>query len=106
MRRNPGRATDAKKSIYTLITASKGKLDAIYPALLAIINNIAGYVEHVSAVASSKLLQLFASMSSPAFLLTNETNHLLLQSLLESMNAIIEHQYSGKFVRYRVNHQD
>ena len=35
-------------------------------------------------------------MSSPAFLLANETNHVLLHSLLESMNAIIEHQYSSE----------
>ncbi|KAI9847904.1 MAG: hypothetical protein M1837_001421 [Sclerophora amabilis] len=82
-------------SIYTLITASKGHLQTIYPALLAIINNIAAYLENLSASASSKLLQLFASMSSPAFLLANETNHTLLTALLESMNAIIEHRYSS-----------
>ena len=35
-------------------------------------------------------------MSSPSFLLANETNYSLLQSLLESINAIIEHQYKGK----------
>ncbi|KAI9789501.1 MAG: hypothetical protein M1835_001623 [Candelina submexicana] len=81
-------------SIYTLITASKGKLDAIYPALLAILKNIAAYVENLSTAASSKLLQLFTSMSSPGFLLANETNHVLLQSLLESVNAVIEHRYS------------
>ena len=39
-------------------------------------------------------------MSSPPFLLTNETNHLLLHSLLEAMNAIIEHQYSSKIVAF------
>ena len=40
-------------------------------------------------------------MSASDFLLANETNHLLAQSLLESMNAIIEHQYSqnANFVR-------
>lgn len=81
-------------SIHTLITGSKGKLDAIYPALLAIINNIAAYAQHLSAVTSSKLVQLFASMSSPSFLLANDTNHALLQSLLESINAVIEHQYA------------
>jgi hypothetical protein len=32
-------------------------------------------------------------MSSPSFLLANETNHDLLNSLLESMNAIVEHKY-------------
>ncbi|MCJ1482216.1 hypothetical protein MMC06_002379 [Schaereria dolodes] len=87
-------------SIHTLITASKGKLDAIYPALLAIINNIAAYLENLGSLACTKLLQLFISVSSPSFLLASETNHSLLTSLLESMNAIIEHQYSRnqKFV--------
>ncbi|KAF2269453.1 hypothetical protein CC78DRAFT_557874 [Lojkania enalia] len=82
-------------SIYTLLTTSKGKLDAIYPALLAIINNIAAYVQNLGRAPSSKLLQLFASMSSPSFLFANETNHTLLQSLLEAFNAIIEHQYQS-----------
>ncbi|CZT05970.1 related to proteins containing regions of low-complexity [Rhynchosporium agropyri] len=80
-------------SIYNIITTSQGKLTAIYPALLAVINNIAAYLENLSASASLKLLQLFSSMSSPSFLLANEGNHNLLQSLLESMNAIIEHQF-------------
>ena len=78
------------------MTASKGKLDAVYPALLAIINNVAAYTENLSPSASSRLLQLFASMSSPSFLLANETNHTLLQSLMESINAMIEHQFSSK----------
>ncbi|KAK6580902.1 hypothetical protein PZA11_006390 [Diplocarpon coronariae] len=80
-------------SIYNIITTSQGKLTVTYPALLAVINNIAAYLENLSASASSKLLQLYSSMSSPSFLLANESNHNLLQSLLESMNAIIEHQY-------------
>ncbi|KAF4628048.1 hypothetical protein G7Y89_g10102 [Cudoniella acicularis] len=80
-------------SIYNIITTSQGKLTAIYPALLAVINNVAAYLQNLSASASLKLLQLFSSMSSPGFLLSNDSNHDLLQSLLESMNAIIEHQY-------------
>lgn len=81
-------------SIYNLITTSKGKLSAVYPALLATVANIAPHVKNLSGSASSKLIQLFASMSTPEFLLANESNHTLLSSLLESMNAIIEHQYS------------
>jgi hypothetical protein len=81
-------------SIHTLFTGSKGKLEAIYPALLAIINNIAAYVQNLSMPTCSKLLQLFSSMSAPSFLLANETNHTLLQSLLEGINTIVEHQYS------------
>lgn len=84
------------QSIYNIITTSQGKLTAIYPALLAVINNVAAYLENLSASASSKLLQLFSSMSSPGFLLSNDSNHDLLRSLLESMNSIIEHQYVSK----------
>ena len=81
------------QSIYTLLTTGKGRLDAIYPALLAILNNIAAYVQNIGRASSSKLLQLFASMSSPSFLFANENNHTLLHSLLEVLNAMIEHQY-------------
>lgn len=80
-------------SIYTLITTSQGSLSAIYPALLAIINNIAPYVENLGASGSSQLMHLFVLMSSPSFLLANETNHTLLRSLLESINTIVEHKY-------------
>ncbi|GAW12676.1 hypothetical protein ANO14919_020460 [Xylariales sp. No.14919] len=81
------------QSIHNLITRSQGKLSAIYPALLAVVNNISAYLEGISSTTSSKLIQLFNSMSSPSFLLANDSNHALLSSLLGSLNAIIEHQY-------------
>jgi len=70
-------------------------LNAVYPALLAVTNNIAPYVEHLSPGACSKILQLFSSMSTPSFLLANETNHNLLASILESINSILEHRFSS-----------
>lgn len=82
-------------SIHTLITTSKGRLDAVYPALLAIISNMAAYTQNLSMVTSTKLLQLFTTMSAPSFLLANENNHDLLHSLLEAINTIIEHQYTS-----------
>ncbi|KAL4883047.1 high-temperature-induced dauer-formation protein-domain-containing protein [Aspergillus karnatakaensis] len=81
-------------SIHTLITTSKGKLNAVYPALLAVINNIAPYLEHSVPETASKILQLFSSMAAPSFLLANETNHALLSSILESINAILENQFT------------
>lgn len=77
------------------MTTSKGKLYAVYPALLAILNNIAAYVEGLSPATCSRILQLFTSMSAPSFILANETNHTLLRSLLEFINAIIEHQFTS-----------
>ncbi|KAI6249112.1 Ubp5-interacting protein [Erysiphe necator] len=82
------------QSIYNIITTSKGKLTAIYPALLAVINNVAAHLEDLSVSTSSKLLHLFASMSSPGFLLANESNHNLLHSLLDSINIILEHKFT------------
>ncbi|KAL1957022.1 hypothetical protein VTO42DRAFT_6399 [Malbranchea cinnamomea] len=81
-------------SIHTLITSSKGKLDAVYTALLAIMNNVAAYASNLSATTCSKIIQLLASMSSPSFLLAKESNHLLLSSLLEFINTVLEHQFT------------
>ncbi|KAL8929526.1 MAG: hypothetical protein Q9208_001195 [Pyrenodesmia sp. 3 TL-2023] len=80
-------------SIHTLMTTSKGKADAIYPALLATINNLAPYLQNLNRQCSNKIIHLFALMSAPSFLLANESNYALLQSLLEAINAIVEHQY-------------
>ncbi|EAQ86487.1 hypothetical protein CHGG_07740 [Chaetomium globosum CBS 148.51] len=84
----------SSQSIYVLITTSQGKLTAVYPALLAVINNIAAYLEGLSGPTCSRIMQLFNSMSSPSFLLANDSNHSLLRSLLEAINAIVEHQFS------------
>jgi len=79
------------------MTTTQGRLESIYPALLAIINNIAPYVRDLQRATSSKLLDLFASLSSPRYLLEKEGNHAMLLSLLQAMNAILEHQYEGMF---------
>jgi hypothetical protein len=84
------------QSIYILITTSQGTLTATYPALLAVINNVAAYMEGLSTATCLKIMQLFNSMSSPSFLLANETNHDLLRSLLEAINAVIEHRYQSR----------
>lgn len=81
------------QSIYSLITTSQGSFSSVYPALLAIINNIAPSVEKLSIASSQQLVHLLSRMASPSFLLANDTNHDLLKSLLESINAILEHKY-------------
>lgn len=81
--------------IHTLVTSTKGRLESIYPALLAIINNIAPYVQELQRATAMKLLDLFTSFSSPAFLLANESNHTLLLSLLEAICSILDHQYDS-----------
>lgn len=82
-------------SIHTILTTTKGRLESIYPALLAIVNNIAPYVQELQRATCTKLLDLFISFSSPVFLLANDSNHTLLLSLLEAMCAILDHQYDA-----------
>lgn len=82
-------------SIHAILTTTKGRLESIYPALLAIINNIAPYVQDLQRATCTKLLDLFISFSSPVFLLANDSNHTLLLSLLEAMCAILDHQYDA-----------
>lgn len=80
------------------MSRSNRNLDAIYPAVLAIINNIAPYLRDLNFTTSAKIVHLFSWMSSPSFLLANESNHVLLNSLLEAINAILEHQYECEYI--------
>ncbi|KAK3679782.1 hypothetical protein LTR78_000158 [Recurvomyces mirabilis] len=79
-------------TVHTLMTTTQGRLESIYPALLATINNIAPHVRDLQRATSSKLLELFGSLSTPDFLLEKEANHLLLEQLLGALNAILEYQ--------------
>jgi hypothetical protein len=81
------------------MTTTQGRLESIYPALLAIVNNIAPYVRDLQRATSSKLLDLFGSLSSATFLLEKESNHLLLEQLLQAINAILEHQIESMLIR-------
>ncbi|KAI9726030.1 MAG: hypothetical protein M1828_002038 [Chrysothrix sp. TS-e1954] len=80
-------------SIHRLITETHRKLDALYPALLAILNNIAPHACDLSSAASSRMMQLVTLMSNSDFIFANDSNQLLLRSLLEAVNAIVENQY-------------
>lgn len=83
-------------SVHNLITSGKGKLDTTYPALIAILSNIAANLQRLSRTSCTKLIQLFDMFSVPTSLLSNESNLMLLHSLLEVFNAIIEHQHNSK----------
>ncbi|CCG85129.1 Putative uncharacterized protein [Taphrina deformans PYCC 5710] len=81
-------------SIYSLIATSKGQLVSLYSALFMTLSNIAPYIRNISVVASSKLIQLFSSISQPSFLFANDSNFRLLQYILEVINSIIEHNFN------------
>lgn len=78
------------------MTSGNPNLEAVHPALLAILNNVAPHAIEISSMASVKLMQLLALLSSTEFLFLNESNHELLRLLLEALNAVVEYQYESK----------
>src|SRR3712207_8414033 len=73
----------------TLLTSGKGNHEAIYPALLAIINNIAPYLEGTGRATSSKLLNLFASRSEEHTSELQSRQYLVCRLLLEKKKKYI-----------------
>jgi hypothetical protein len=86
----------AAQSIHTIFTTPKGRLEAVYPALLSIISNIAPYQRGLARATSSKMIDLFTLLSSPSFLLASENNHTLVMKLLDAINGILDNTVKGK----------
>jgi hypothetical protein len=84
------------QTIFSLIATSRGTLSTLYPALIKTITNISPYLKNISSLTSSKLLSLFNSMSAPGFLLADESNHHLIEYLLEALNNTIQFQFSSE----------
>ncbi|KAI7892721.1 high-temperature-induced dauer-formation protein-domain-containing protein [Mucor mucedo] len=82
-------------TIFSLIATSRGTLSTLYPAFIKIITNISPYLKNLSALTSNKLVSLFSSMSAPGFLLADESNHHLIEYLLEALNNTIQFQFSN-----------
>ncbi|KAI7907919.1 high-temperature-induced dauer-formation protein-domain-containing protein [Cokeromyces recurvatus] len=82
-------------SIFSLIASSKGTLSTLYPALIKTITNISPYLKGLSRLTCSKLLTLFGSISAPGFILADEANYHLVEYLLETINNIIQFQYTN-----------
>jgi len=59
-------------------------------SLMAIINNVAPEVTNLARATSSKLMQTFARMAKPSFLLASELNVALMVALMHAINAFIE----------------
>lgn len=87
-------------SVYTIFKTvqRRPELESVYPALVAIIKNVVPSQKHLARATSSKMMSLFEMLSSPGFLLANESNHTLLISFLEACNEIVEKHPEGEFV--------
>jgi hypothetical protein len=95
----------AAQSIHTVFTTPKGRLEAVYPALLSIISNVTPYQLGLARATSSKIMDLFTLLSSPSFLLASESNHSLVMRLLDAINSILDNHLKGRlcgFVAWRL----
>ncbi|KAJ2956045.1 hypothetical protein NQZ79_g8054 [Umbelopsis isabellina] len=81
-------------SIYNLIATTRGALSTLYPALILIITNVSPYLKNLSVGSSAKLVSLFNSFSAPGFLLADDSNHKLVEYILEAFNNIIQFQFT------------
>ncbi|KAK3814589.1 MAG: high-temperature-induced dauer-formation protein-domain-containing protein [Linnemannia elongata] len=83
-------------SIQHLIATTKRTLRSLYPALISTLSNVSPYIQNISPLASSRLLQLTTSFASPSFLLAEESNHRLLGILLDTVTSILYYQAPRK----------
>lgn len=77
------------------ITNKNTNLNFLVPTFLNCIYNISPYVQNICYQASSSLVQLCAGISNPSFLFASESNHFLLETVLKSINLMIECNFTS-----------
>lgn len=77
------------------ITNKHTNLNILVPTFLNCINNIAPYTINICYQAAASLVQLCAAIANPSFLFANESNHNHLESVLKSMNLMIECHFAS-----------
>lgn len=70
-----------------MVATTSGSLNSLYPALIITLSNLAPYLKNLTVTASSRLIQLFTSFSSPLFLLSDEGHPRLLFFMLVSVDG-------------------
>ncbi|KAI9303824.1 high-temperature-induced dauer-formation protein-domain-containing protein [Cunninghamella echinulata] len=81
-------------SIVNLIASTHGGLSSLYPAFILTIVNVSPYLKNLSVTTSNKLITLFNSLSSPGFMLADESNHRLTGYMMEVFNNIIQYHFA------------
>lgn len=73
-------------SICSLIFSTKGALASLYPSLVVCLTNVSPYIKGLTALAATRLVQLFLAFSAPSFILAEDGNVRLVYYLLEAFN--------------------
>ncbi|KAJ3039459.1 hypothetical protein HK097_002827, partial [Rhizophlyctis rosea] len=83
-------------AIYTLVTTpTRSPLSTLQETFLIVMTNVSPYIKSLTVTTSNKLLSLFSSFSSPAFLVASEGNHKMCFYLLEVFNNVLGYQVAG-----------
>lgn len=77
------------------ITNKNSSFNFLIPTFLECIYNIAPYTLNIGYQAAASLVQLCAATANPSFLFANETNHKHLETVLKSINLLIECNFSS-----------
>ncbi len=84
------------QGVYQLLTTTKGALFAsLYSPLVVTLSNTAAFWRGLSVTSSSRLVQLLASFSNPAFLLAEEDHPRLLYYMLEALVYVVQYQFAS-----------
>ncbi|KAG0348842.1 hypothetical protein BG004_003989 [Podila humilis] len=79
-------------TVHNLVSTTKRTLRGSYLPLISTLANVSPYLKNISVLASSRLIQLCSLFASPSFLLSDESNHVLLSSLLDAVCSILYYQ--------------
>lgn len=88
------------QGVYALIATTKSTLSALYAPLVITLTNLSPYCRNLSILSANRLITLFRSFTSPAFLLADEGNPRLVYYLTECLNNIVTYgfQKNANFV--------
>ena len=93
--------TVSYQAIYTLVTApTRSPLSTLQETFLIVMTNVSPYIKSLTVTTSNKLLSLFSSFASPAFLVASEGNHKMCFYLLEVFNNVLGYQVAGGFLLF------
>lgn len=87
------------QSIHSIFMNAQGSLEtrfeSLYPALLAILKNLAPHQRNLQRATSTKLMDICGKFLAPRYLLQNDTNNRMLLELTDILNAIIDNHAAG-----------
>ncbi|KAK4615870.1 hypothetical protein CLAFUW4_10704 [Fulvia fulva] len=72
------------------------KFEAIYPASLTVLRNIAPYQSNLARATSTKMQDMFQRMCSAEFICKTESAGVLISEYLDAINSVLANYYQGE----------